>query len=107
MTMAAQKEFECGGCGQQGIPSHGEKTCHCSGCYRSFQGLDAFDRHRRLGRCVLDGEWWSQDRDGIWHWLPGEYRSAEQWLALAKARAEQARLRIARFGFGRKEGGER
>lgn len=101
MTMAARRTFECSGCGRQGIPSHGERTYHCVGCRRSFHGLTALDRHRRLGRCVLDGEWWAQDYNGIWHWLPGERRSAEQWLALAKAKAEKARLAAGKwFGWG-------
>ena len=33
------------GCGKT-IPAHGDTTCHCAGCHRSFAGLAAFDRHR-------------------------------------------------------------
>ena len=34
------------------IPAHGNSTCHCSGCHRSFAGLAAFDRHRVDSRCT-------------------------------------------------------
>lgn len=39
------------GCGKT-IPAHGDTTCHCAGCHRSFAGLAAFDRHRVDSRCT-------------------------------------------------------
>ena len=30
----------------------GNRTGHCSGCHRTFDGLGAFDRHRRDGACL-------------------------------------------------------
>jgi hypothetical protein len=30
----------------------GNRTGHCSGCHRTFDGLGAFDRHHRGGECL-------------------------------------------------------
>ncbi len=30
----------------------GLRVCHCTGCHRTFGGVDAFDRHRLSFKCV-------------------------------------------------------
>ena len=81
------------------IPAHGDSTCHCSGCHKSFAGLTAFDRHRTGGTCAeldatptVDGVGWSIDHERIWHY--GEQRTPGQWRQAAEARADAASARF-------------
>lgn len=39
---------QCGGIWWQS----GNRTGHCGSCHRVFDGLSAFDRHRREGKCL-------------------------------------------------------
>jgi hypothetical protein len=40
---------QCRHCGEQWT---GFTTCHCSACHMTFQGIEAFDRHRVRGHCA-------------------------------------------------------
>ena len=40
-----------GACGGHWWQS-GNRTGHCSACHRNFDGISAFDRHRRDGQCL-------------------------------------------------------
>lgn len=87
------------GCGKT-IPAHGDTTCHCAGCHRSFAGLAAFYRHRVDSRCTAPdptavdrgGRGWSIDHERIWHY--GEQRTPEQWRQAAERMADAARARF-------------
>ena len=60
----------CGGCDARWT---GQRTAHCSGCHRTFSGVELFDRHRSAdgprGHCV-DPETFppgiTELRDGMW-----------------------------------------
>ena len=98
MTKTMSNTISCG-CGKT-IPAHGDTTCHCAGCHRSFAGLAAFDRHRVDSRCTAPdptavdrgGRGWSIYHERIWHY--GEQRTPSQWLQAAEARADAARARF-------------
>ncbi len=48
--MSLTRHGACGGAWWQS----GNRTGHCSACHRNFDGIRAFDRHRRDGQCLDD-----------------------------------------------------
>lgn len=80
--------YSCGGCATRW---GGVSRCHCSGCHRTFAGLDGFDAHRRdvrgVGTCLdpagitdKDGEPRYAFRDDLWR-STREFTGAGQLFA--------------------------
>jgi hypothetical protein len=77
--------YTCGGCDNRW---GGVSRAHCSGCHRTFAGVDLFDRHRRdirgVGTCIDPATLTTKAgvatmvfRDGLWR-STREFTSASE-----------------------------
>ena len=88
-----------GACGQSWRQS-GNRTGHCSGCHQNFDGLSAFDRHRRDGKCLDPASLFDKDGESVFlgrsddiatYWrLPSDLGSALERFGRTEMAAERA-----------------
>lgn len=96
--IALQTGYTCGGCDSRWS---GVSRAHCTGCHRTFGGVNLFDRHRRdvrgEGTCVdpativgkESGEREMFETNGIWQSVE---TPAERGVALRDWRARKAEV---------------
>jgi hypothetical protein len=49
---------------------------HCTGCHKTFKSVNAFDQHRKAGKCLDPASIGMSEKDGVWR---KEFTGAGFW----------------------------